>query len=129
MLIKFIAVSWSGLAVAGARGGIAAIFLLLTHRGLRFHFSRDQCLAAILYAACTVTFCLATTLTSAANAILLQYTAPVWVALLGATLTEGGSPLKDTLAGGWWSVMEGIVERRGENWICKCGAGGSNDNG
>ncbi len=86
VLIKFIATSWSGLAVAGARGGIAAIFLLLTHRGLRFHFSRDQCLAALLYAACTVTFCLATTLTSAANAILLQYTAPVWVALLGATL-------------------------------------------
>src|SRR5205823_6552953 len=38
------------------------------------------------YAACTVTFCTATTLTSAANAILLQYTAPVWVALLGAWL-------------------------------------------
>jgi drug/metabolite transporter (DMT)-like permease len=86
VLIKFIAASWSDLAVAGARGGIAAVFLLLTHRGLRFHFSRDQCLAAVLYAACTVTFCLATTLTSAANAILLQYTAPVWVALLGAAL-------------------------------------------
>ncbi len=86
VLIKFIAVSWSGLAVAGARGGIAAIFLLLTHRGLRFHFSGIQCLAAALYAACTVAFCLATTLTSAANAILLQYTAPVWVALLGAAL-------------------------------------------
>jgi drug/metabolite transporter (DMT)-like permease len=38
------------------------------------------------YAACTITFCLATTLTSAANAILLQYTAPIWVALLGAWL-------------------------------------------
>ncbi len=82
VLIK--AVDWSPLAVAGARGGIAAVFLLLTCRGLRFHFSRVQVIAAGLYAACTITFCLATKLTTAANAILLQYTAPVWIALFGA---------------------------------------------
>lgn len=82
LLIK--AVAWSPLAVAGGRGLIAGVFLLLTNRGLRFHFSRDQVLGAIGYAACTVTFCTATKLTTAANAILLQYTAPVWVALFGA---------------------------------------------
>lgn len=84
VLIKFVATTWPGLAVAGGRGFIAALFLLATNRGLRFHFSRDQVIGAIGYAACTLTFCTATTLTSAANAILLQYTAPVWVALFGA---------------------------------------------
>jgi drug/metabolite transporter (DMT)-like permease len=84
VLIKFVATDWPGLAVAGGRGIIAAAFLLATNRGLRFHFSRDQSIGALGYAACTITFCLATTLTSAANAILLQYTAPIWVALLGA---------------------------------------------
>ena len=84
LLIKNVADTWPGLAVAGARGGIAAVFLLLTNRGLRFHFSRDQVLGALGYAACTITFCTATALTTAANAILLQYTAPVWVALFGA---------------------------------------------
>lgn len=84
VLIKFVATTWSGLAVAGARGLIAALFLLATNRGLRFRPSRDLFLGAAAYAACTITFCTATTLTSAANAILLQYTAPVWVALLGA---------------------------------------------
>lgn len=84
VLIKYVATSWPGLAVAGGRGLIAALFLLATNRQLRFHFSRDQIIGAIGYAACTVTFCTATTLTSAANAILLQYTAPIWVALLGA---------------------------------------------
>ncbi len=84
LLIKNVATVWPGLAVAGGRGAIAAVFLLLTNRGLRFHFSRDQVLGAIGYAACTITFCTATTLTTAANAILLQYTAPVWVALFGA---------------------------------------------
>lgn len=84
VLIKFVASTWPGLAVAGGRGAIAAIFLLLTHRGLRFHFSRIQLIGAVCYASCTITFCWATTLTTAANAILLQYTAPVWVALLSA---------------------------------------------
>lgn len=84
VLIKFVAVTWPGLAVAGGRGFIAALFLLATNRGLRFHFSRDQIVGALGYAACTITFCTATTLTSAANAILLQYTAPIWVALFGA---------------------------------------------
>jgi drug/metabolite transporter (DMT)-like permease len=84
VLIKFVATTWPGLAVAGGRGIIAALFLVATSRGLRFHFSRDQVIGAIGYAACTITFCTATTLTSAANAILLQYTAPVWVALFGA---------------------------------------------
>ena len=63
---------------------IAAGFLALTNRALRFHLSRQQIIGALAYAACTILFCVATKLTTAANAILLQYTAPVWVALLGA---------------------------------------------
>jgi drug/metabolite transporter (DMT)-like permease len=84
VLIKFIGENWPGPAIAGGRGLIAGVFLLLTNRALRFHFSRDQMLGAIGYAGCTMLFCVATTRTSAANAILLQYTAPVWVALFGA---------------------------------------------
>lgn len=84
LLIK--AVDWPALAVASARGWIAALFLVATHRGLRFHGSAPQLLGALGYAACTILFVLATKLTTAANAILLQYTAPVWVALFGAWL-------------------------------------------
>jgi drug/metabolite transporter (DMT)-like permease len=86
VLIKNVATTWPGLAVAGGRGLIAGLFLVATNRRLRFHFSRAQVIAAIGYAACTATFCIATTLTSAANAILLQYTAPIWIALFGAWL-------------------------------------------
>jgi drug/metabolite transporter (DMT)-like permease len=82
LLIK--AVDWPPLAVSGGRGVIAAIFLVLTNRRLNFHLSRDQLIGAFAYAACTISFCVATKLTTAANAILLQYTAPVWVALFGA---------------------------------------------
>jgi drug/metabolite transporter (DMT)-like permease len=82
LLIK--TVDWPPLAVAGGRGLIAAVFLTATHRGLKFHFSRIQLWGALGYAACTLTFCVANKLTTAANAIVLQYTAPVWVALFGA---------------------------------------------
>jgi drug/metabolite transporter (DMT)-like permease len=86
VLIKTVAAVWPALAVASGRGLIAALFLALAHRGLRLRLSPAQWIGAAAYAATTLTFCVATTLTSAANAILLQYTAPVWVALLGAWL-------------------------------------------
>ena len=82
LLIK--TVDWPPLAVAGGRGVIAAVFLLLTNRNLHFTFSPIQLGAAVAYAACTATFVAATKLTTAANAILLQYTAPVWIALFGS---------------------------------------------
>ena len=82
LLIK--TVEWPALAVSGGRGLIAGVFLLLTHRGLRFRPSKDLFLGAFAYAACTLSFVAATKMTTAANAILLQYTAPVWIALFGA---------------------------------------------
>ncbi len=84
VLIKFI--PWPPLAVAGARGLIAALMLIAFTRGLAFHWSRWQLLAAVGYASTTLTFVMATKATTAANAILLQYTAPVWIALLGSWL-------------------------------------------
>lgn len=82
LLIK--SVEWPAMAVAGGRGLIAAVFLLATHRGLRFRPSPNLWLGAVAYAACTLSFVAATKMTTAANAILLQYTAPVWIALFGA---------------------------------------------
>ena len=80
-------VAWPPLAVAGGRGIIAAVFLLLVGgRSLRFTWTPLQLGTAAAYAGCTVLFAAANRLTTAANAILLQYTAPVWVALFGAWL-------------------------------------------
>jgi drug/metabolite transporter (DMT)-like permease len=83
--VLFKHVEWPGLAAGGGRGLIAALFLLaVSWRSLRFTWSPLQLAAAAAYAACTILFTLANKLTTAANAILLQYTAPVWIALLGA---------------------------------------------
>lgn len=102
VLIKFL--PWPALAVAGGRGIIAALFLLATTRGLNFTWSRVQVGAAVAYASCTVTFVIANKLTTAANAILLQYTAPVWVALVGAWLLHERPARAD-----WWAMFAALA--------------------
>ena len=96
--VLFKHVEWPGLAAAGGRGLIAALFLLaVTWRSLRFTWSPLQLGAAAAYAACTILFTMANKMTTAANAILLQYTAPVWIALLGAWLLNERTTRADWL--------------------------------
>lgn len=97
VLIKHI--DWPPLAIAGGRGLIAAVFLLAVRgRGLRFTFSPLQLGAALAFTGCTIPFAVANKLTTAANAILLQYTAPVWVALFGAWFLGEKTIRRDWLA-------------------------------
>ncbi len=96
VLFKF--VHWPPLAAAGGRGLVATVFLLaVSGRSLRFTWSPLQLGTAVAYAGCTVLFAAANKLTTAANAILLQYTAPVWIALFGAWLLGERSTRADWL--------------------------------
>ncbi|HEY5894686.1 MAG TPA: DMT family transporter [Chthoniobacterales bacterium] len=84
VLVKTI--DWSPLAIAGMRSAIAAVTLLVLVRRPHFHWSTAQILAAFFYAGTVVLFVLSTRLTTAANAIFLQYTAPIYIALLSGPL-------------------------------------------
>jgi drug/metabolite transporter (DMT)-like permease len=76
---------WQPFAIAGIRSAIAALFLFFVLRGrLKLSFSPVQLWSALAYAATMLLFVLANKLTTSANAILLQYGAPVYVAFLGA---------------------------------------------
>src|SRR5262245_33063257 len=82
LLIKWIA--WPALAVAGMRSGIAAVVLLLALREWHGPWSWWHVSGALAGAASMLGFVVATRLTTAANAIFLVYTAPLYVALLSA---------------------------------------------
>ncbi len=82
VLIK--GIDWHPLAISGARSAIGAAFLLLVFRRPRFRANLSQIGGAVAYAVTVTLFVVANKLTTAANAILLQYTAPVYVALFGA---------------------------------------------
>ncbi|WP_432738760.1 DMT family transporter [Maridesulfovibrio sp. FT414] len=76
-------VDWNPMAITGVRSGLAAWTLVFIFRGrLQFGFSPVQLGAAVGYAGLLITNVAATKLTTSANAILLAYTAPVYVALL-----------------------------------------------
>jgi drug/metabolite transporter (DMT)-like permease len=82
LLIKW--VSWNPIAIAGTRSAIAVLVLLVALRRPHLTWSFAQIGGAIAYAASVLLFVSATKLTTAANAILLQYTAPIYIALFGA---------------------------------------------
>lgn len=82
LLIKL--VDWHPLAIWSARSAIAAAMLWLVRRPDLRGITRGEWAAAASLAATTGLFIVANKLTTAANAILIQYSAPVWIALLGA---------------------------------------------
>lgn len=77
--------AFSGLQVSALRSGIAAIALLIFLRG-RIVLSPHVAFAGIVYSATLTLFVLATKLTTAANAIFLQATAPLYLLLLSPLL-------------------------------------------
>jgi drug/metabolite transporter (DMT)-like permease len=86
VLIKW--VSLSGMAVAGIRSAIALPVLIAFFGMKAVNRSPYQLLGAVCYAATVILFACATKLTTAGNAILLQYTAPVYVAMLSGWLLK-----------------------------------------
>jgi drug/metabolite transporter (DMT)-like permease len=86
VLIKW--VSLPALAVAGFRSAIALPVLLLFFGRRAVNFSASQLIGAVCYAATVTLFVSATKLTTSGNAILLQYTAPLYVALLSGWLLD-----------------------------------------
>lgn len=82
LLVKL--VDWNPIAIAGARSLIAALLILFFIKKPSFKFSFLKFASAFVYAAQVILFVYATKLTTAANAITLQYTAPIYVAVFGA---------------------------------------------
>lgn len=72
----------SGIELSFGRSLLAALTVALFTRREGFGFNRITALASIFYAALLLLFVLATKATTAANAIFLQYTAPVYVLIL-----------------------------------------------
>lgn len=76
------------LAIAGIRSAISAIIMFLYIKRPRFTWSFPQLAAAFLYSLTVITFVVANKYTTSANAILIQYTAPIYVAFFGAWLLK-----------------------------------------
>lgn len=102
-------IPWSPLAINGVRnllgGGLIGIYLLATHHKLRFNFK--ILVGAICMGGVTTLFIVANKLTTAANAIVLQYSAPIWLIIFSALLFHKKPALKDIIT--IFFVLVGIV--------------------
>lgn len=96
VIIKLI--KWDALAIAGARSLLGMLTLTIAFRrppklfvrnesGVDWRATVNLLLGAVLYAATMLLFVPATKLTTAANAILLQYTNPIYIIMFGPLLT------------------------------------------
>ena len=83
-------IPWSPLAINGVRnllgGLLIGAYLLATHHKLKFNLK--ILFGAICMCGVTTLFIVANKLTTAANAIVLQYTAPIWIILLSALILK-----------------------------------------
>jgi drug/metabolite transporter (DMT)-like permease len=76
----------TGWQVASFRSGVAVLAVLLWARPRREDLDRGVCLVAAAFAATLIVFAVANKLTTAANTIFLQSTAPLYVVLLAPRL-------------------------------------------
>lgn len=106
-------VEWHPMAKSGARGAIAAVVIFAWMRRPKLSWSRNQMLGAAAYVGTVTTFVIATDLTSAANAVFLQYTAPAYVALLGAWMLGERTMPRD-----WLCIVMAVA---GIGMLCRDG--------
>jgi drug/metabolite transporter (DMT)-like permease len=93
ILIKL--VDLNPLAIAGIRSIIASLTILLFLKKSIFKFSWNKAFGAISYASLVILFVSANKATTSANAILLQYSAPIYIAIFGGWLLNEKAKLKD----------------------------------
>ena len=82
LLIRFIPFSWGALSINGLRGLFAAFVFILWRRSVKIEFTLGNILAGLCLFASTTLFVFANLLTTAAAAILLQFSAPVFIILI-----------------------------------------------
>ena len=95
VLIK--SIDWTPVAIAGSRSLIAALAISLVMPGVIQKISWQSIPGAVAYAATVILFVVATKLTTAANAIFLQYTAPIYIAMIGPWFLRENTKWQDWL--------------------------------
>jgi drug/metabolite transporter (DMT)-like permease len=81
LLIKLI--PWSPISIAGIRSGLSALIIYLYRKPYSKGFGRNIWAGAFCYSVMVVSFVLANKITASGNVILIQYAAPIYVALFG----------------------------------------------
>lgn len=91
-------IPWSGLSIAAVRSVVAAMTIGLYRRSFHFKVTKSTVLASICILLTTVLFMMANKMTSAANAIVLQYTSPLFIIILSLIIFKQKPKKRDLFA-------------------------------
>lgn len=117
MLIK--SIDWDPFSIAAVRGLVAGITILfLIPRPRIRDFGPAHGLAALCYACLSISFIAAMKLTTVANTLALQFTAPIWVAVLAPLVLKERTRALDwafmaVMFGGVLLFFQGGLSREG----------------
>jgi len=93
-------IPWSGFAIAGLRsllaGGVAAVYMAV--RKEKLVFCKQSVFGGVSLAVTMILFSVANKTTTSANAIVLQFTSPIWVMLLSVRFVKKRFGKEDVLA-------------------------------
>lgn len=96
VLLKFI--DMNPLAIASARGIFSTAIVWIYLKKPDFTLTKAKVMGAISYGGMITGFIVANKLTTAANAIVLQFTAPIWVAILSILILKEKIKLYDVIS-------------------------------
>ncbi len=105
VLIKL--VDWNSAAIAGSRSLVAAIFILLIIKKPSTNFNKVKVGGSLAYAGTLIFFVVATKITFSANAIILQYTAPIYIVIYGALFLKEKINFRDIVC--IFVIFSGII--------------------
>lgn len=91
-------IEWNPVALAGMRSLVASLVLIAYVKRPKFNKSKFQIIGSIAYTLTVLSFIVASKLTTSANAILLQYTSPIFVAILSVWILKEKIKWYDILA-------------------------------
>jgi drug/metabolite transporter (DMT)-like permease len=96
VLIHFI--PWSAMSIIGIRALLAALVFAVYRRGFKINFTKGNIIAGLCLSCTTILFVFANQLTTAAAAILLQFTSPVWVLIIRFVFYKKRPRLREVIA-------------------------------
>ena len=93
-------IPWNSFAISSLRGLIAGItiFIFIRIKGYRLVFNRKTVVSGLLLSGVCSLFVAANKLTTAANAIVLQFTSPIFIVLISAVFLKQKIKRNDLLA-------------------------------
>jgi len=96
LCFKFI--PWNALSIVGFRALLAAVVYAIFRKGVKVKLTRGNVLAALFISCTTVLFVFANQLTTAAAAVMLQFTAPVFILIINFLFYKKKPQLSEAVA-------------------------------